>query len=212
MAEWAVVTTMPASERGVIDEINRRFKPAIPVILFKRKFQVVRRGRVRDMFAPAFPRSLFVPLEDCWRVRNEVWRVRTIVANESDCIPWTAPQATIDALTRRCQRDLEDGSYVLPPLDKPEPFRRGDMLYIRGASSFYGQCGSYEGVVDEQTVLVGVQFLGRTVEVAFDLRDVELSTGVERSKKRRRRKRRRGRERHSDGQDRSDEDQRAVSA
>jgi hypothetical protein len=82
---------------------------------------------------------------------------------------------------------------VLPEVERPEPFLKGDKLIVVGHSPFSGHRGTYERLVDDTTALVWFDWMGRMVQVDVDLRDVERFEERQHHRARRYNRGRRGR-------------------
>ena len=97
------------------------------------------------------------------------------------------PQREIDRL-----RKLGNGSDILPPPVKPEPFKTGTRVHVGGYGPLAGHDAVYQEIATEGKVRLIFDWMGRLVPIDVDQRDVRAETRIENEKKRRT-KRRRGR-------------------
>jgi transcription antitermination factor NusG len=145
-----------------------------------------RRGELREVLRPAFPRYVMVPFGLCWQVLRDVWRVLGIVhfGEEVACIR----AREIDCLIERC-----GGGNVLPPEPIIEPYARGARVCVGGTGLLSGHEAVFHGVTEDGRLRVLFNMMGQTVPIDVDGRDVFVS------KRGRKRGRRRGHRKQSEG-------------
>jgi transcription antitermination factor NusG len=95
------------------------------------------------------------------------------------------PQREIDRL-----RKLGNGSDILPPPVKPEPFKTGTRVHVGGYGPLSGHDAVYQEIATEGRLRLLFDWMGRMVPIDVDQRDVRAETPIENEKKRRRSKRR----------------------
>jgi transcription antitermination factor NusG len=141
--------------------------------------------RRRSKLAFAFPRYIFVPVEQAWSAFHELWRVLGVVAFGDELA--VVPQCEIDRL-----RKLGGGSDLLPVPAKPEPFKTGAHVHVGGYGPLSGHDAVYQEIATEGRLRLLFDWMGRMVPIDVDQRDVcaELRNN---DKKRRRSKRRKHR-------------------
>ncbi len=184
MPDWALATTPPNSEHLASADLTRL---GYPHWLFRRRVSRAWRGRVSDNLLPAFPRYVFVPHDQCWRILNDAWRLMGIVCFGESVA--RVRERDVELLVERC-----GGSDVLPADAVPELFAHGSRVHVGGTGIISGHDAIYDRVVDGGRLRVFCDMLGRMVPIDVDERDVcEIQSNKQRRKKRRRRPGRRNR-------------------
>ena len=182
---WVLATTIPNTERLVCEDLKRL---KFPHIWFKQRRRVVWRGRVVSRITSAFPRYVFVPLEQAWEVVRSVWRVLGLVSFGGELA--VVPQREIDRLRRLCP----DGD-TLPLPVVPERFRAGEQVHVGGYGPLSGHGAIYQEIATEGRVRLLFDWMGRMVPIDVDERDVSSSSSATKTEKRLKRRRRRRKER-----------------
>jgi hypothetical protein len=190
--DWALVTTVSNTEHLVGEEL---LSLSIPYVYFKYPRRRSFRGRVIDDLVPAFPRYLFVPFTSAWEVAREVARVTGIVKLGDEVA--RIPGRVIDRMCARCHGD------VLPEIDIPSPFKRGEEVVISGHGPLFGQRALYQEPSSHPgKALCLVDWMQRFVPVDIDLCDlsslheVQVKKREENKRKKHGKRRRGGRNRH----------------
>jgi len=181
MSDWALATTPPNAEHLVSADLARL---NYSHLFFKRRTTRVWHGRIVLSMPPAFPRYVMVPLEQCWDILRDVWRVMGIV-----CFGETVARVRgreVEALVERC-----GGGDVLPPDVVPEPYARGERVHVGGTGLISGHDATYDSVTEEGKLRLVFDMMGRMVPIDVDERDVFSI-----AKKAKRRRRRRPNRRH----------------
>ena len=181
MSDWALATTPPNAEHLVSADLR---DCGYPHWLFKRKTTRVWHGRVVVGMPAAFPRYVMVPLELCWEILRDIWRVMGIVCF-GDVVAKVS-EREVDKLVERC-----GGGDVLPPEIIPEPYVHGERVHVGGTGLISGHDANYDSVTEDGKLRLSFDMMGRMVLIDVDERDV-FSV----AKKTKKRRRRNGRRRH----------------
>jgi Transcription antiterminator len=181
MTDWSLAVTAPNAEHIVSRDLSRL---SYDHVWFKRRCSAVVRGRIIEQIRPAFPRYVFVPVEQCWDVLRDVGKVLGLVSFGEQLA--LIHQSVIEQLRHRC-----NGSDVFPPDLIPEPFHRGDRVVIAGYGPVAGHEAIYEQVADHGKLRLSFDWFGRLVPIDVDSRDVSVLVSAPKSPKKRRRRKRR---------------------
>lgn len=167
MPPWAMIVTAPNSEHIVARELRERRH--VPHYFFKRQVKRVTRGRVHDNIVPAFPRYIFAPPDECWKLKYEMpARVVDVVRSQLDGTLWTVSSSEIEELVARC-----NGGDVFPLPKEPDPYQHGDEVVVIGHHAAAGHRAVYQHLLGDNQALIEFNWLGRMVPTAVDLRDIE---------------------------------------
>ena len=187
MADWSLAVTAPNAERIVSSDLSRL---SYDHIWFKRRCSAVVRGRIIEQIRPAFPRYVFIQSHQSWDILRDVVKVLGIVAFGEQLA--LIHQPVIDQLIVRC-----DGSDVFPPEEIPEPFHRGDRVFIGGYGPVAGHEAIYEQIADHGKLRLSFDWFGRLVPIDVDQRDVSVLVSAPKPPKRRRKRKRVHASRHT---------------
>jgi len=162
MRRWYVVHTHPQGESRALLNLQRQgFEAYLPRC---RKWR--RHARKSEIVAaPLFPRYLFVRLDraqDRWRPIFSTFGVSGLVCRDS--LPVPVPEGIIEAIAAR-----EDAQKFVD-LTRQADFRRGDRVQVM-AGPFADHIARFEGLSEQQHVVLLLELLGRTmrVEVASEV-------------------------------------------
>jgi len=187
---WALALTAPGAEFKVAAELTLR---NVPFHLFKIRKTVVRRGKVLQEPAAAFPKYIFVKVvaAELYRVLTET--VREIVAFVrvgEDC--W---QGSIKALQETLTRADADGFLTIAP--PPCRFAVGQRVLVRGNSVISGHFARFQNMLGDDQAIVEQEWLGRHVPILVRVSDLSDLESMPRRHKKKRRKHRSRRRCHS---------------
>jgi transcription antitermination factor NusG len=129
---------------------------------------------------PAFPRYIMVPLEECWEILRDVWRVMGIVCFGEDVACVRGRE--VSQLVERC-----GGGDVLPADVVAEPYSRGERVHVGGTGLISGHDAVYDSMTEDGKLRLSFDMMGRLVPIDVDQRDV---FSVVKKRKRGRRSRR----------------------
>ena len=159
---------------------------ALPHHIFWLRRSIVHRGRVVDKLMPAFPRYVLIPFDQCWEVLRRVWRLIGVVTFGEE-VARVRPES-INFLLSRC---VAPSVLATDPI--PEPFACGDAVRVGGYGPISGHDAIYDGVVGDGKLRLMFDWMGRSVPIDIDKRDVfsiatrsTLKNDVRRRRKRRR--------------------------
>lgn len=186
MPDWALATTPPNAEHLVARDLLRS---GYDHWMFKRSVTRAHHGRIVDAMIPVFPRYIFIPFEQCWQVLHDVWRIVSVVCFGEDVA--RVPARDVDHLVERC-----GGGDVIPPDAIPEPYARGERVYVGGYGLISGHYATYESLIGDGKIRVLFDMMGRVVPIDVDQRDVNVSKQVD-VRRRKRRRRSRGKSSHN---------------
>jgi transcription antitermination factor NusG len=174
MPSWIVAQTEAQREHVAARYLKlKEFESYLPKILV----EIGARARV----VPLFPTYLLVRIEEhWWPVRWTIGVLRVLLIDD------TKPAVVSDkfvALIRKCEG--QDGIVRLPKFtgevdklagESPHKSRSnltpGEPVMIRGASSFAGRIGIYDGQSGPERVRVLLNMLGRQVPVSLHTSEV----------------------------------------
>jgi transcription antitermination factor NusG len=176
MTDWALATTPPNAEHLVSADLRDR---GYPHWLFKRRSTRVWHGRIVLSMPAAFPRYVMIPIELCWEIMRDVWRVLGIVCFGENVA--RVREREVQQLVERC-----GGGDVLPAEVVPEPFLHGERVHVGGTGLIAGHDAVYNSVTEDGKLRLSFDFLGRLVPIDVDKRDV---FSISKKTKRRRRHR-----------------------
>jgi hypothetical protein len=177
---FAIGISKPACEFRVARQLS---KYNFPHHVFKIKRRIAIRGRARDRFLPAFPTYIFVGnIEQQWEFLRERCGIVRFLHRE-------IPPGIVPGLVA-----MVDANGVFPTTETlSRRFKSGQRVRIIGTSALAGQLATFERMIDNDIALVLIPWLGRSVPLSLDERDLmpENHSGVTRRKRRGRRNRRR---------------------
>lgn len=179
--DWALATTPPNAEHLVSADLLRL---GYDHKLFKRRSTRVWHGRVVIGMPPAFPRYIMVPLEQCWEILRDVWRVMGIVCFGEEVA--RVRSGVVQQLVERC-----GGSDVLPQEVVPEPYAYGERVHVGGTGLISGHDATYESLTEDGKLRLVFDMMGRMVPIDVDERDVFSVLKKQKRKRGRRRNHRR---------------------
>lgn len=165
---WYVVQTRVNQEEKASFNLSRQgYEVYMPRYRKRRRHA----RRVDIVSRPLYPRYLFVgfdPLIKGARAINSTFGVSQLVSVGD--APARIDRSIVDVIRRR---EGEEGFVELDPLDKLNP---GDQVeVVEGA--FTARLGLYEGLTDNQRVLILLDMLGRKVRVVLDRTAIEIAGG-----------------------------------
>ena len=157
MRRWYVVHTQPQGESRAKANLERQgYEVYLPRC---RKWRRHAR-RAEIVAAPLFPRYLFVRLDlDCqrWRPVLSTFGVADLVSRAG--APSPVPDGIVEAI-----RSREDaGQFV--DLTRQAPFRPGDAVQVM-AGPFTDHVAEFEGLSEEQRVVLLLDLLGRKLRIS----------------------------------------------
>jgi transcription antitermination factor NusG len=173
-SDWALAITPPNAEHLVSADLLRL---GYNHKLFKRRSTRVWHGRIVIGMPPAFPRYVMVPLEQCWEILRDVWRVMGIVCFGEDVARVRGRE--VQQLIDRC-----GGGDVLPAEVVPEPYTHGERVHVGGTGLISGHDATYDSLTEDGKLRLVFDMMGRLVPIDVDKRDV--FSVVKKPKRRRR--------------------------
>jgi transcriptional antiterminator RfaH len=160
MEHWYVVQSQPRAEARAVHHLIRQGYDAYLPRYLKRR----RHARKIDVVAtPLFPRYLFVRFDVNavrWRAIRSTMGVTHLVCQGD--LPTPAPDGIVEGIRAR---EDELGFVSMAP---DVPFRKGEMVRICDGA-LAEQLGLFEGVTDEQRVILLLDVLGRRIRVKLPL-------------------------------------------
>jgi transcriptional antiterminator RfaH len=166
MTRWYATYAQPQSEARAERELRQQgFDVFLP--LCRRLRRHARRSEM--VLRPLFPRYLFVAIDlatQRWRAVNGTRGVVQLVRQGDRPAP--LPAGVVEALRARA-----DGSGAVP-LDALSMFEPGRKLLVT-AGPFAGHTGKYETMTSDERVILLLELLGRSVEVAVPLLHVDAA-------------------------------------
>jgi transcriptional antiterminator RfaH len=156
---WHVVQTQPHAEQKAASHLARQgYAIYLPRYLKRRRHA----RRIETVFAPLFPRYLFVGIDRLtqrWRSIRSTVGVAHLVCNGDD--PAWVPDKVISELRGR----EDERGFVR--LDTRPRFAQGDK--IRVVDGVFEAClGLFDGMADRERVAILLDLLGRKVRVVLD--------------------------------------------
>lgn len=122
-------------------------------------------GRIVIGMPPAFPRYIMAPLEECWEILRDVWRVMGIVCFGENVARVRSRE--VSQLVERC-----GGGDVLPADVVAEPYSRGERVHVGGTGLISGHDAIYDSVTEDGKLRLSFDMMGRLVPIDVDQRDV----------------------------------------
>lgn len=166
MIRWYAAFTQPQAESGAAQQLrNQGFEVFLP--LCRRVRRHARRNET--VLRPLFPRYLFVaidPERQRWRSVNGTRGVIRLVC-QGDA-PAVVPPGVVERL------QVRSGVDSVVPLDALTALEQGQELLVT-AGPFAGHTGRYESFTADQRVMLLLHLLGRDVEIAVSLLDVDAA-------------------------------------
>ena len=163
MISWFVVHTQPNAEAKAKHHLeNQDFAVYLPRYLKLRRHA----RRVDRVPAPLFPRYLFVgfdPLSARWRVVQSTVGVSHLIRQGDQ--PTPIPTAVLQSL-----RACEDASGFFSVASPPR-FIMGEAVRIV-AGAFADAIGQFQGMTDDERVVVLLDLLGRQVKARLPMEAV----------------------------------------
>jgi transcriptional antiterminator RfaH len=156
MERWYVVHAQPNAEAKALSHLrNQGFRPYLPRYAKRRRHA----RRSEEVPAPLFPRYLFVRLDlgaERWRAVRSTIGVAGLVSHGETPAP--VPDGIVEAIKAR--EDARGLVVLQPAFD----LSNGDRVTIT-EGALEGCCGLFEGLSDDQRVVVLLDLLGREVRV-----------------------------------------------
>lgn len=166
MIRWYAAYTQPQTEARAAQQLrNQEFSVFVPLCRRLRRHA----RRTEAVLRPLFPRYLFVavdPDRQRWRSINGTRGIVHLVCQGDR--PAAVPTGVVEALQARAD------SVGAVPLDALAAFERGRPLLVT-AGPFAGHTGRYESLTPDQRVVLLLSLLGRSIEVAVPLLDVDAA-------------------------------------
>jgi transcriptional antiterminator RfaH len=166
MIRWYAAYTQPQTEARAAQQLrNQDFDVFLPLCRRLRRHA----RRTETVLRPLFPRYLFVALDperQRWRSVNGTRGIVHLVGQGDR--PTAVPAGIVEAL--RARADLAGAV----PLDALAAFERGQKLLVTDGP-FAGHTGRFDSLTDGQRVVLLLDLLGRSVEVAVPLLHVDAA-------------------------------------
>ena len=166
MIRWYVAYTQAQAEARAARELRQQdFDVFLP--LCRRLRRHARRSET--VLRPLFPRYLFLAIDleaQGWRVINGTRGVGQLVRHGERPAP--VPIGVIESLRARADR------YGTVPLEALATFEPGCALRVT-AGPFAGHIGRYEAMTADERVILLLDMLGRSVEIALPLLAVDAA-------------------------------------
>jgi len=161
MASWAVVMTLPASERLAADRLKRL---GLEVYVPWFKDRVSKRNVLSGIM---FPRYLFARDVQDWYSVRKTFGVFDVVSMGGQ------PSLLADeAITALRSREDEEGFIWLRKKDSAFTFRKGQRVKVGGSGPFAGLCGIHSGMSGKDREKVLLDLLGRETPVQIPTADL----------------------------------------
>ncbi len=164
MKQWFAVHTHAGAESKAKAHLERQgFDVYLPRYSKRRSHA----RKVEWVPAPLFPRYLFVALDLAvarWRAVHSTIGVHHMVCHGTE--PAAVPETLIEAI-----REREDERGLIA-VEQPAPFARGETLRIM-SGTFADQFGLFDGLADEDRVIVLLSMLGREISAKLPLNAVQ---------------------------------------
>src|SRR5262245_25344952 len=180
---WSLAVTAPNSEFRAARALTRY---SFEHHLFKIRRRIICRGRVVDCIRPAFPRYIFADVAGFWSELRE--RCSAIVSFVRDSNGGIAilPDPVVTSLIAAC-----DANGIMPTPEITSPrFHLGDRVLIRGNGVMTGQRAIFQHLLNENSALVEIDWLGRMCPIAIAECDLILELEIPKPVRRKRRRRR----------------------
>lgn len=157
MKQWFAVHTQPRGETlARLNLLRQGFDAYLPQYLKRR-----RHARRTDWAAkPLFPRYLFVHMDlgvARWRAIQSTFGVSHLVCNGE------APACVPDGIVEDIMARHDDRGLVVMTAEPP-PFEKGQAVRVT-AGALAEQVGWFEGISDDERVILLLQLLGREIRV-----------------------------------------------
>lgn len=160
MEHWYVVQSQPRAETRAVHHLIRQGYDAYLPRYLKRR----RHARKVDVVAtPLFPRYLFVRFDVNavrWRAIRSTMGVTHLVCQGD--LPTPAPDGIVEGIRAR------EDELGFVSMARDVPFRKGEMVRICDGA-LAEQLGLFEGVTDEERVILLLDVLGRQIRVKLPL-------------------------------------------
>jgi hypothetical protein len=177
---WSLAITAPGREFPTARLLSHW---AHQHILFKVKRRLLYHGTIIDVLRPAFPRYLFISAEGAWtRLREQCSGIIDFVREDGHIaiVP--------DGLVRSLLATAPDA--IIPmPVVSPR-FQFGDQVIIRGNGILAGQQAIFQQLVDAESAIVLLPWLGREIPTRIHEQDLLKAIEVPKPHRKRRRRRR----------------------
>ncbi len=157
MNRWYVVHTQPNSETRALLNLSRQgFESYLPLYAKQRRHA----RKLEHVKRPLFPNYLFVrldPARDRWRAVNGTFGVRYLLAHETAPLP--VPEGIVESVQARADKQ---GLIKL----EARQFRPGQRVEILDGPMAMN-VGLFQGMSDDQRVVLLLDMLGRRVRVTL---------------------------------------------
>jgi transcriptional antiterminator RfaH len=160
---WYVAHTQAREEEKALANLARQGFTAFLPRYRRRRRHARRTDWVRT---PLFPRYLFVAMDVArvrWRAVSSTFGVSHLVCHGDRPVP--VPHGVVEDIL---SRQDESGLIQIEPRI---PFRKGDAVQVV-AGALADRIGLFEGVTDEERVILLLDLLGRQVRVKLSLEAV----------------------------------------
>jgi transcriptional antiterminator RfaH len=159
---WAVAISAPQCERRAAEHITEQ---GFEVFYPRLKKLLVRHGKKHFRLDPLFPRYLFVCVQDAWRLLLGTRDVIDVIRSGEK--PVLVPQAIVDEIKARCDRD----GFYREEKKRFDRFRRRSSVRVK-CGPFFGRVGIYQGMTPHEREVVLFNMLGRVVRIDFKVGDL----------------------------------------
>jgi hypothetical protein len=172
---WSLALTAPSCEFRVARALKKwDFEHHV----FKIRKRVAFRGTARDRLLVAFPGYIFVAADGRWDFLRQRCGITRFVRRQ--LLPGIVP--SLVAAT--------DENGVFPTIELPSRrFHQGQRVRIHGMSLLAGHIAIFQNLVDNDSAIVLLEWMGRWVPLQIDERDLMPETSSRTRRRRRRRNR-----------------------
>jgi transcriptional antiterminator RfaH len=164
MTGWALAATQPNAEDSVVALLTKK---QLSSHLFKLRKNVIHQGRAVERLVPAFPRYIFVDIDNHWRAVRDIAGVVGFVHFGSND-PEIVDERVVDGLVAQTVDD------IFPMVLPPSRFKQGDNVAIGGMGPVAGHVGIYQHALDGGRACLLFDWMGRWCPAEVDERDLEL--------------------------------------